>query len=214
MPLLDFITQLFVSGELVFREPPSAEVGDRAQLVRLLADQYDDHCLEVAGPSLPFQEETALAASHFVERACWFLVERSDTDECVEQNLRLPAPQSPAEHLSADLLLRFLPLLHRRARAISPDDVLCVRLEQTLRAWPLSGVLADVPEGPLTPPDFDGHAGLLLLYAERLAEHEKREWLPGGGPAYETVQWVYHQLGKDVPPLPTPVAEKEDGDRD
>jgi hypothetical protein len=58
-----------------------------------------------------------------------------------------------------------------------------------LRQWPLSGVLSDVTEPPLTPPEFDGNPGLMLLYAERLARHEKSAWVPQGE-GREYVQWV------------------------
>jgi len=107
------------------------------------------------------------------------------------------APDAPAAHLSADLVLRFLPQVHRRARALDPADPLVMILERVLRQWPLSGVLADVLEGPVTPPDFGGHAGLLFLYAERLARHEKPAWLPTG-PGREYAEVVWAELGKDA----------------
>ena len=69
-------------------------------------------------------------------------------------------------------------------------------METLLRQWPLTGVLADVAEEPLTPPEFDGHPGLLLLYAERLARHEKPAWVPHGK-AFEYVELVFRELGKE-----------------
>ena len=50
---------------------------------------------------------------------------------------------------------------------------------------------------PLVPPDFAGHAGLRLLYAERLAQHEKPAWFPVG-PGMESVELVWQQLGRDT----------------
>jgi hypothetical protein len=65
-----------------------------------------------------------------------------------------------------------------------------------LRRWPLSGVLADIEQGPLTALDFSGHAGLLLLYAERLARHERPTWFPTGA-AKEYLELVWTELGED-----------------
>jgi hypothetical protein len=81
-------------------------------------------------------------------------------------------------------------------RALAPDDPLAGLLANLLRQWPLSGVLSDVSEAPLTLPEFGGHPGLLLLYAERLARSEKPAWMPGGK-GREYVELVFHGLGKD-----------------
>jgi hypothetical protein len=43
-----------------------------------------------------------------------------------------------------------------------------------------------------------GHPGLLLLYAERLAEHLRPEWVPDG-PARPYVELVFTQRGLPVP---------------
>src|SRR5262249_54286450 len=102
----------------------------------------------------------------------------------------------PAAHLSADLTLRFLAPIHRRARGRDPADRLTSLLADILRRWPLSGVLADVEDEPLTSPDWGGHAGLWMLYAERLAQNEKPAWVPRES-GLEFVQLVYAELGKD-----------------
>jgi hypothetical protein len=105
--------------------------------------------------------------------------------------------------------LRFLPQVHRRARAVAPDDRLAALLAGVLRQWPLSGVLSDVEEGPAAPPDFGGHPGLLLLYAERLARNEKPAWLPAG-PGLEYLELVLADLGRERSPLLA--AARTDGD--
>ena len=50
---------------------------------------------------------------------------------------------------------------------------------------------------PLAPVEFASHPGLRLLYAERLAQHEKPGWFPAG-PAMESVELVWQQLGRDT----------------
>ena len=48
--------------------------------------------------------------------------------------------------------------------------------------------------------DFGGHEGLMLLYAERLARHEKPAWRPVGRP-FEYVELVLRDLGRARSPL-------------
>jgi hypothetical protein len=61
-------------------------------------------------------------------------------------------------------------------------------------------VLSDLPEGPETPPDLGGHPGLMLLYAERLAQHEKAGWRPDAR-GMEYVELVLRGLGRGHSPL-------------
>src|SRR5262249_40436614 len=123
--------------------------------------------------------------------ACWFLVHHGEPPEVLEKALTMPtAPTTAAQHLSADLVLRFLAQVHRRAKAVDAADVLHGLLARLLRQWPLSGVLGDVEEGPSARVELDGHPGLLLLYAERLADHYKPAWVPADGPAREYVEMI------------------------
>ncbi len=88
--------------------------------------------------------------------------------------MTLAPPSNPASaHLSADVVLRFLAAVHRRARALAPDDVLTGALAKVWSEWPLTGALADATDGPLTPPTFGVHPGLSLRYAEWLASRPK-----------------------------------------
>jgi hypothetical protein len=179
--LVDFLRDLLSAGSVAFRQRPSASSEERADAVGVLGRAYASYRLDVAGPLLDFDPDVALAAGELVREACWFLVNHDEPAELLEQRLTMPAPPtSPAQHLSADLMLRYLPQVHRRARALAPTDRLSALLAGVLRRWPLSGVLADLDEGPETPLDFGGHPGLLLLYAERLARHARPAWRPEG----------------------------------
>ena len=61
------------------------------------------------------------------------------------------------------------------------NDPLGSAVAAVLRQWPLSGVLANLPGAPNGDVRFAGHAGLQLLYAERLIEHENAAWMPASG---------------------------------
>jgi hypothetical protein len=189
-----FLQGLFRDGSAVLSGPPVLGPSDAAA-AKLLASAFADHCLDVAGPPPPFDPTAADAAARCVWCACWFLVHRGDGPDFVEKALTLPPPTSAAQHLSADLTLRFLPQVHRRARALAVADPLSVGLARLLREWPLSGVLSDVTEPPTTSPEFDGHKGLLTLYADRLVANPKPAWTPAGpGLPYAELAFAYRGL--------------------
>jgi hypothetical protein len=163
-----------------------------------LASAFADYRLDVAGPPIDFDSVTAASAANALSWACWFLVSQHEADADVEREVSMPArPITAAQHLSADLLFRYLPQVHRRARAVATDDMLTLCLARLLRNWPLSGVLSDVTDGPDAPPDLAGHPGLQLLYAERLLRNPKPAWAPSVS-ARGPVELVCARLGKPM----------------
>ncbi len=201
-PLAEFLLPLLREGRAVVRAQLPEPSGRPADALDVLRVAHADYRLTLAGPPPEFDANTALAAAELVRHACWFLADRGQTEEEVEKALVMPhPPRSADEHFSADLLLRFLPQLHRRARALDPADRLTASLATRLREWPLAGVLSSVEDEPLTKPEFDGHAGLLLLYAERWAGNPKPAWLPRGR-GFEYLELVWDGLGRDPATLP------------
>ncbi len=198
MPVFaDWLSRLLHDGESVQSAPPAMSAGDRSVVEDALREAFAAYALDVAGPPVPFDAEVAVAAAVALVEGCWRLVgERADAPPPAD---RLGRPRSPAAHLSADLTLRFLPAVYRRARPRGDDDPLARWSEAILRRWPLSGVLAGLPDGPAAPPDFHGHPGLALLYAERLADHPHPAWVPPPGPARDQVDRVFAGRGKPVP---------------
>jgi hypothetical protein len=179
--LADFLHRLLEQGSVILRERPVMDRSEHSDAAAWLQSIYMDYRLDVAGPLLPFDAAMALNAAECCRSACWFLVDRSAPPAEVEKLVTMPdATGSAAQHLSVDLIFRFLPQLHNRARAIEPDDVLTRALVKLCRLWPLSGVLADVLDKPLASLEFDGHPGLQLLYAERFADHPRPAWMPVG----------------------------------
>lgn len=180
-PLAEFLTGLFANGRIVLREPredgPDEPVGGKAGSV--LSRAFEAYRLDVAGTPIAFERGVALAAAERLRRACWALADRSRRPEDLERSLRMPRMAGgPPDHLSADLTLRYLPTVIRRARGFDPSDTLVPILGRLLREWPLSGVLVGGDEGPAVAPEF-GHDGLNLLYAERFARHNHPAWRPG-----------------------------------
>jgi hypothetical protein len=196
--LVKFLERLLHEGRAVFRQPPTPSEESGADALHLLNQAFHDYMLEIAGPASPFEGRTALDAAECVRQACWFLVNRDEPAEEIAKRVIMPGrPKTAAAHFSADLTLRYAPFLYQRAKALSPDDSLPSRLADILRHWPLSGVLASLAKGPAEPVNLDDHPGLMTLYAERLARHEKPAWMPIGKAA-EYVEVVYHHWQRDL----------------
>ncbi len=175
----EFVTRLLNEGRIVFdaARPPADSPTDRD--VAALADAFAAHALTVAGPPIAFDPRAACQAAELVRQASWALVDHREPPELLRRRLRFtPDATNPAQHLSADLLLRYLPQVLIRARALDPTDPLIAILADVLRRWPLSGVLSDVEEPPVISLDLNKHPGLLLLYAERLAANDRDGWRP------------------------------------
>ena len=196
-----WLRRLLEHGESIQTEPPHIEPGDRRACVELLQSAFATRHLDIAGPTLPFVEPIALASAELLARACWQLVNDDNPDPSGSLRFVLE-PRTAADHFTADVLLRFLPTVFKRAKVRSPDSPLTRDLDTILRVWPLSGVLADLDGEPSTPPEFGGHSGLQLLYAERLVRTVRPGWVPTTGPAREWAERVFQERGKLMPSLP------------
>ena len=207
----EFLARLLQEGRVVFHDPPAplGPSGASAGATRLLAQAFEIVRLDIAGPPIAFDAAAAVEAGELVRQACWALVCRTERVEDLGRRLVLritPTKASPATHLSVDLCFRYLPQILRRARGIDLGDALVNMITEVLRAWPLSGVLADLDDPPAEPGilGFKGHPGLMLLYAERFVAYNRPAWRPSPGPALEYVELVspgrvlaYHAEGVD-----------------
>jgi MoxR-vWA-beta-propeller ternary system domain bpX4 len=209
-PLLEFARRVVDQGELILKGPPAFSSKDDAAATPFLEQAFLEYRLEVAGPLIEFDCASALKAARVLAYAAWFFLNRSEPNERLAEMLYFPKkPVTASEHLSADLLLCYVPQIHRRAQARAPGDFLVERLGEILHQWPLSGVLSDVHEAPTTELDLGCHAGLWLLYAERLALHPRASWF-ARGPAWEYVELVFRERGQEkllVSATADPVAE-------
>jgi hypothetical protein len=175
----EFLDSLLQDGKIAFRsaKPPQDRPSERD--LAILAEAYAAFALSVAGPPIAFDARVAGAAAELVRQASWALVSREEGVDDLKRRLCMPTtPGTPAHHLSADLMLRYLPQVLRRVRGLDATDPLIGILADVLRGWPLSGVLSDVEEGPLVAIDFGRHPGLLMLYGERLAANDRPAWRP------------------------------------
>jgi hypothetical protein len=204
----EFLAQLLDDGKIVFRSARPPEDRPRARDVETLARAFESYQLTVAGPPIRFDPQVAAGAAEFVRQASFALVSRAEGVAVLEKRLRLPGPPVTAsQHLSADLTLRYVPQIVRRSRGLDPFDPLAGLLEKALRFWPLSGVLSEGEEGRSVALDFDGHAGLMLMYAERLIQNDRPQWRPEPpGLAWEYYELVLAEHGRSAPEARTAAA--------
>ena len=201
----EFLQTVLTDGRIVLTAPPD-DVAD-AFAVRILQRAYEIQLLSIAGPPMPMDAEVALAAGRVLQWSAWSFLNPGLAIDNAERRLLMPkAPTSLAQHLSADLCLRFLPVLYRRARTQLHDDILPRHIRQTLCDWPLSGVLSDIAESPTAPIDFGPHAGVNFLYAERLARNTRSSWMPRGI-AREYAELVWRDLGRDASIFAEPMVD-------
>ncbi len=190
-PFHDWLDRVLAAGESVQDAPPRLAPAERPAVEARLRTAFESHALDVAGSPVAFDPAAALGAAQTLAWACWSLV-----GEGVDEPPALTLATGPAAHLSADVVLRFLPSVRRRARARDPNGALATELDSVLRAWPLSGVLADLDGAPTAALDFGDHPGLQLLYAERLAATGRAGWVPHAGSARAWVERVFAARGR------------------
>jgi hypothetical protein len=195
-PFHDWLDRVLTTGESVQDLPPVFAPAERQSVEGRLRAAFELHALDVAGPPA-FDAEAATRAAVILAQACWLHV----TADGGDPGFAFEAANTPSAHLSADVALRFLPGVYRRARLRAPGGPLATALGRLLRAWPLSGVLADLDGSPTLAPDF-GHPGLQLLYAERLVNTRRAGWVPPAGIAREWAERVFAERGLDLPEPP------------
>jgi hypothetical protein len=133
----DFLTQLLNEGRVVFRSTKAPHDPPRPEDIALLERAYRIHRLSVAGPDTPFDPAVGYSAAELIRQSSWALVSRGEGISRLKQRLTMPIePSTPAHHLSADLTLRYLPQVLKRARGLDPTDPLNDILESILKRWP------------------------------------------------------------------------------
>ena len=199
-----WLTGVLGEGHSTLTAAPAPANAERPAVESLLRSAYDTLRLEVAGPPIPINLPLALGCAGLLADACWHL-------SALTADAPLPAgdlgePATASDHLTGDLLLRLLVSVRRRATLRGPADPLAEWCERILRAWPLSGVSMGCRAGPTTPLTFDGHAGLQMLYAERLVANPEPAWVPPRSPLTEYVERAFAEAGRVIPALPESAA--------
>lgn len=189
---LTFLTSLRQTGQAEL-DPGKANLltairtaGDSTQeqhaaISELLEPWFLQDRMRVPGEPLDFHPKAALWGAQFIFRAMSFYTFREIVEAEVKRGLEelsnaMPDSHLPAAHLSADLMLRYLPELHTRAQRISLEDVLTQNLAALANLLPLSGVGIAERTIAVNHPIFT-HSGLSQYIVERAIEFKCRTTL-------------------------------------
>ncbi len=200
-----FLDRLFREGTLrVEADRLTSDAGVRQVLERA----FDVFTLDLAGPRLECDFALSAHAGKILYELAWYFTHPAEDGRAAESRFRWEiANATIAQHVSVDLVFRYLPTLYRRVRAIHARDFLTPVIENLLRSWPLSGVLSEVAEPPLHQFDFSQHLGVAWWYAERWAKLAKPSWLPEGN-LQERAELVWQAIGRDVATMPSPTTNE------
>jgi len=170
-----FLQSLHGDGRLTMpakwkRVPSTSKRDFDAEVERL-----DKAAREVAPVSMPSLhiEVTAWAARLFYG-ASFAVVHREVDEKFVAEKLGEALPTDSASiasaAYSADLVFRFLPDLHQKAKLLASDDPLTQRLEEVGASWPLSSVGMDLGDRLISQNHlgFADSPAMLTVYAERI----------------------------------------------
>ncbi len=202
--LTQWLADVLTEGHSTQAAAPALTANERPAIESLLRDAFSALQREVAGPTVAFDLSLALRCLQLLAEACWHLT--ALPPESPLPSADLGEPSSAGDHLTGDLLLRFLVSVRKRAGLRGPADPLGQWCEKILRAWPLSGVSMGCRAGPTTALTFDAHPGLMMLYAERLAARPEPAWVPPPGPLTQYVERAFAEVGRVIPVLPESVA--------
>src|SRR5262245_45759137 len=108
----DWLDRVLAAGESVQDAPPHLAPVERPAVAERLRAAFELHALDVAGPPVMFAPDLAVPAAEALARACWLLASGDQSDAVP----KLAPVATPAAHLSADVTLRLLPGVYRRAR--------------------------------------------------------------------------------------------------
>ena len=175
-PLAEFASGLFSTGKVVVRRRANPEPHD-PQAVILLEEAFAAVLDELRDSSVPnpeFHSKVALEALRCVYRLCLALVERAMSEgEVLAIFSAIPAePATAGEILSADVVLRHLPVIQQWAKSLSPHDPLVQGMPALGVRFPLSSVgMGELPL-PVDLTLLKRHRGLWHLYIDRVIEHQ------------------------------------------
>lgn len=144
MKLPEFLRQLRTGGRIVFESPERSPVDPAAEAdcIRMIEALDERRRWEMASAPPELNREQAFWAVRLLFSSAQFLVYRDLGAEQVRHELFSECPGEPgsAQAYSVDLLLCWLPEIHRRAARVSYQDPLTDCLEELGHQWPLSSI--------------------------------------------------------------------------
>ena len=162
---------------LVANELHPFDETDNETAIEILQKFYAHDKMEAPGNVPVFDQAASLWAAQYLYRAFQLLLLRKLGPEHIEAELKdYSLPQTAASVYSADLALRYLPVVFNLAKRLAPDDPLVKRLKETAQQWPLSSIGCDIDQSMIDLTVILSHPSLSTIYADRIivAKDKKR----------------------------------------
>jgi len=140
-------------------------------VVEYLSDAYQQESFEYPHQAPPFNEAAALWSAKTLYHASQLLINREKpSTELKDLFPPFGKPTHASQILSADLTLRFLPIVLQQAEDIDPEDQLIDLLEQILVQWHYSSIGYLLKEEELNFEPVIQNLCLRQLYVNRIIE--------------------------------------------
>lgn len=140
---LETIQHLWYHEEvLIFREKLTISKEDEEDCLPWLETAFNEMALHYPGKKPEFNGEAALWGAKLLYYSAHFIVNRQNTLKDLPSLFKeFSSPVTPSAILSADLFLKYLPVVCNQLKGIDPDDELLMFLEdKILSEWILSSV--------------------------------------------------------------------------
>lgn len=171
IPFLKTIKHLRVDEEVIlYRNIPLITSVEELSVAGFLKEEYDKESINYPNAAPAFNTEAALWGARIVYYASIFFVYRENKEKELQPFFpEYPLKIDASAMLSADLCLRFLPIVIENIQAVDPEDTILPLLNNQLLQWHFSAVgHLNLPENI----DYDifGNLCFRQLYTDRIIE--------------------------------------------
>ena len=151
--------EVMLYGNLLQVTPLDTEV-----VTTFLEEEYHREALQYPSDAPPFHAAAAIWSAHIVYKAAQLILYRENKPE-----------RNASAILSADLCLRFIPVMRQHLHVIDPEDPLLELLDELLLQWHYSGISAALDISKLDFAPIVSSPVLMTLYTERIIYYRKTE---------------------------------------
>lgn len=145
-------------------------------VIEFLKNEYEEESLNHPFTPPIFDEKAALWASKiFYLFSQWIVYRIQEIDELERLILPFEFPKTVSAVLSADLCLRFLPLIKMETNYIDPEDPILIHMNSIMKDWSYSsiGYLDETENLDIT--ELDTNLCLKQLFVDRVMERKDKK---------------------------------------
>jgi hypothetical protein len=174
------------------------------EVLTFLKKEYENESLNYPYQAPNFHPEAGLWAAKTLYFSAQLLLYREHKDTDLDSLIpNYDKTIGASEILSADICLRFIPLLIQQLKFIDSEDKLITILEQKLATWHYSGVQYPLEMETLDFTVVSEHLSLLQLYTNRIIQYKKiklaklplfKTWIEANMGIYSQTFWADYKL--------------------